>query len=79
VPEVWICDEAELMILVLQANGRYSESPASAAFPFISAAEVYDWVQRPQTVAETEWVKQRRAWVKQTLQPRVRRQDQNPV
>ena len=48
VPEVWVCDEAELRILILQTNGRYAESPTSAAFPFLSAAEVYDWVRRSQ-------------------------------
>ena len=26
VPEVWVCDEAGLVILVLQSNGRYAES-----------------------------------------------------
>ena len=30
VPEVWICDEAGLVILVLQSNGSYTESPTSA-------------------------------------------------
>ena len=33
VPEVWVCDEAELVILVLQSNGRYVESATSATFP----------------------------------------------
>lgn len=44
VPEVWICDEAELVILILQANGRYAVSPTSASFPFLSAAEIFGWV-----------------------------------
>ncbi|MFI5460294.1 MAG: Uma2 family endonuclease [Isosphaerales bacterium] len=79
VPEVWVCDEAELVILVLQPNGQYAACATSAAFPFLSADEVFDWVSRPQTVSETEWIKQLRAWVKKTLKPRVRRQDQNPV
>ena len=35
VPEVWICDESELVILVLQPNGRYAASPTSASFPFL--------------------------------------------
>jgi Uma2 family endonuclease len=78
VPEVWVCDEAELVILVLQPNGRYAQSPTSAAFPFLSAAEVYDWVSRPQTVPETEWTKELRRWVKRTLRPRVRRQAGDP-
>jgi Uma2 family endonuclease len=73
VPEVWVCDEAELVILILQPNGRYAASPYSAAFPFLSAAEVYEWVSRPQTVSETEWVEQLRRWVKRTLKPRARK------
>jgi Uma2 family endonuclease len=78
VPEVWICDEAELVILVLQPNGRYTQSPTSATFPFLSAAEVYDWMRRPQTVSELEWVHDLRRWVRRTLKPRVRRQAKEP-
>ncbi len=78
VPEVWVCNEAELVILVLQPSGRYAASATSAAFPFVSAAEVFDWVSRPQTETDTEWIKELRRWVRRTLKPRVRRQDQNP-
>jgi Uma2 family endonuclease len=74
VPEVWVCDEAELVILVLQPNGEYATSTTSAAFPFLSAAEVYERVSQPQTVAELEWVTALRRWVQRTLMPRVRRQ-----
>jgi Uma2 family endonuclease len=78
VPEVWVCDEAELVILVLEPSGRYAASATSAAFPFLSAAEVFDWVSRPQTLTETEWIKGLRRWVRRTKKPRVRRQDRNP-
>jgi Uma2 family endonuclease len=77
VPEVWVCDESGLVILVLQSNGRYAESPNSVAFPFLSAAEVYDWVRRPQTGSDTDWIKELRSWVKRTLKPRVRGQEKN--
>jgi Uma2 family endonuclease len=77
VPEVWICDEAELLILVLQPNGKYATSTTSAAFPFLSAAEVYEWVSQPQSVAELEWVTALRRWVRRTLRPRIRRQPGN--
>jgi Uma2 family endonuclease len=77
VPEVWVCDEAELVILVLQPNGRYAKSATSASFPFLTAAEVYDWVQRPQTEPDTQWIKQLRSWVKRTLKRRVQKQDQD--
>jgi Uma2 family endonuclease len=77
VPEVWVCDEDAMWILVLQPNGRYAESSTSASFPFLTATEVYDWVQRPQTESDTTWVRQLRTWVKRTLKPRVRKQDQD--
>jgi Uma2 family endonuclease len=75
VPEVWVCDEDELRILVLQANGRYAQSSNSAALPFLSAAEVYDWVRRPYATQEMEWLKAFRRWVRRTLKPRFRRRD----
>lgn len=70
VPEVWLCDEEGLHILVLRANGRYSESEASAALLFLTVGEILSWMGRPQTVSETEWVKEVRRWVRDTLAPR---------
>jgi Uma2 family endonuclease len=70
VPEVWVCDENGLRILIRQANGRYAESSASAAFPFLTAVEIFSWVGRPQTVPDTQWVKEFRRWVRETLIPR---------
>ncbi len=70
VPEIWVCGEFELRILVRRANGRYVKVEASAAFPFLTAAEIFAWVQRPQSVSETEWVKELRVWVRDTLLPR---------
>jgi Uma2 family endonuclease len=72
VPEVWVCDEAELVILVLQANGKYARSMTSAAFPFLMAAEIHDWVSRPQDTSDTQWMRDLRRWVRRTLRPRVR-------
>jgi hypothetical protein len=74
VPEVWVCDEAGLVILVLNANGRYAESPTSAAFPFLSARAVFEWVSRPQDELDNDWIKHLRNWVRRTLKPRVRGQ-----
>jgi Uma2 family endonuclease len=74
VPEVWVCDESKLVILVLQSSGQYAASETSASFPFLRPTEVADWVHRPQTVSDTEWRKQLRGWVKKTLRPRMRRE-----
>lgn len=70
VPEVWICAGDGLTILVLGANGRYAKSPTSAAFPSLTASEVFDWVRRPETVSETRWMKDLRAWATETLPAR---------
>jgi Uma2 family endonuclease len=78
ISEVWICDEAELVILVLQPNGRYAASPTSASFPFLSATEVFGWVSRPRTVSDTEWMNDLHRWVRRTLKPRVRRRANEP-
>ena len=70
VPEIWLCDVESLRILRLQPNGRYAEAAASLSFPCLTAAEIFSWVSRPQTVSETEWVKDLRRWVHDVLAPR---------
>jgi hypothetical protein len=60
-----------LTILVRQANGRYAESETSAAFPFLTADEIFGWVGRLQTSSDTEWTTELRSWVRDVLVPRV--------
>ena len=71
VPEVWVCDGEALRILALQPDGRYFESQTSVSFPFLSASEVFDWVARPQTGNETQWIKAVRGWARDVLVPRA--------
>jgi Uma2 family endonuclease len=73
VAEVWICDRTELQILLRQKNGRYARSKASAAFPFLEAGEVLDWVQQPQDVSEMEWQNEVRDWVRDVLTLRLQK------
>lgn len=70
VPEIWVGDEDGVRILVRRANGRYLDSKTSAAFPILSALEIAEWVLRPQTGSDTEWVKELRRWVNNVLVPR---------
>jgi Uma2 family endonuclease len=72
VPEVWVCDGKSLRILALQPDGRYAETPASPAFPFLSPIEILDWITQPHTVSETKWIKELRKWVAGTLAERYR-------
>lgn len=73
VPEMWICDETSLRILALQPGGRYAESPASAALPFLAAVEINAWLRKEaEDDDETKWGLELRRWVADVLGPRVR-------
>ncbi len=74
VPELWVCDSTGLRILLRQANGRYAESESSAIFPFVTKAEIFDWVTRSPATPELEWSREVRQWVQEVLVPRVRGQ-----
>lgn len=72
VPEIWVYEDEELRILVRQPNGRYSEAKTSLAFPFLSPAEVRDWVERPSDLRFNLWMRDLRAWVRDVIAPRAR-------
>ncbi len=72
VPEIWVQEKDRLLILVLQTDGRYEPSDSSAAFPFLKASEIQEWVNKPQGDSETSWIKELRQWVAGTLVERRR-------
>ena len=74
VPEVWVCDAAGLRILLRQAKGRYAESESSLIYPFVTKAEIFEWVTRSPATPELEWRRELRQWVQDVLVPRVRGQ-----
>jgi Uma2 family endonuclease len=74
VPEVWICDEDQLTILVLQPNGRYAVADRSSVFPVLGASEIHAWVVRSQDDDDIVWIKELRRWVREVLAPRHREQ-----
>jgi Uma2 family endonuclease len=73
IPEVWVCTELGLVFLVLGPDGKYVESASSLAFPFLSAAEIVDWVRLPgeEGLTDIDWVRQVRRWVRETIIPRT--------
>jgi Uma2 family endonuclease len=70
VPEVWVCDQEQLRILVLQANGRYASADSSMVFPFLKTSEIASWILLPREPYETDWLEALRRWVGETLVPR---------
>jgi Uma2 family endonuclease len=72
VPEVWVCDQSEMTIQILQPNGRYAESDRSLALPILSAREMYHWVSRTEDETDTEWMLEVRRWVAEVLAARHR-------
>src|SRR5208282_2253223 len=55
VPEVWMCGENELTILVLQQNGRYVPSDRSQAFRFLTPSEIHSWNSQSDYDRNTAW------------------------
>jgi Uma2 family endonuclease len=76
VPEVWVCKKDGLSFLIRKKNGRYVEAERSMSFPFLTATEVFDWVDRPGMASMTQRIKEVRRWVQETLVPRVRERGQ---
>jgi Uma2 family endonuclease len=76
VPEVWICDENQLTILVLQLDGQYVPSERSHAFSLLRASEIHSWVTRSQDGSDTAWIKELRRWIAEVLVPRHQEQKQ---
>ena len=50
----------------------YRETPESLAFPFLTSAEVFEQIDQPASLIDSEWQVQLRAWVVDVLSPRVR-------
>ncbi len=71
VPEVWVCEENRLAILVRQEDGEYKEVDHSLCLPFLAAAEIFTQIQQPDGMAELDWIDGVRRWVREVLVPRV--------
>jgi Uma2 family endonuclease len=80
VAELWICDEAELTILRLGADGQYAPAECSEALSTLRATEVHSWVTRDEDEDDWAWLMALRRWVAEVLVPRHRdRTKQGPA
>ncbi|MFO0891572.1 MAG: Uma2 family endonuclease [Isosphaeraceae bacterium] len=71
VPEVWVCDESQVVILQLDADGRYARVGQSLGVPALAAAEIHAWARRDLDDA-LAYVVDLRRWVAEVLVPRHR-------
>jgi len=71
VPEVWVCDENQVAILVRQENGDYQETEHSLSLPFLTAAEIFAQIQKSDNMDMLDWLDGVRRWVREVLVPRV--------
>jgi Uma2 family endonuclease len=72
VPEIWVCDESKLRILIRQPDGSYVESDTSVIFSFLTKGEIHDWITRSSETEEMDWALELRQWIQDVLAPRVR-------
>ncbi len=68
VPEVWVYRRHRVRILAARGD-RHEEVGASLAFPFLTADEIRDWVDRPVT-SDLPWRLALHDWIREVLAPR---------
>jgi Uma2 family endonuclease len=69
VPEVWRLDGSSLTFQLLQADGRFIESPTSLSFPFLTPTDLTTHLALAATSGENAVVRQFRDWVRQKVAP----------
>ena len=67
IPEVWQFDGQSLRVQLLGPDGKYAESKASLAFPFVAMKEVERLVRVNSTLSDSDLVRQFRAWVRERI------------
>ncbi len=68
-PEVWRYDGANLIVLLLRADGTYAPSAQSRAFPFLPLDEFARQLANYDPEIETEWTIAYREWVRVVVAP----------
>jgi Uma2 family endonuclease len=67
VPEVWRYNGQTLIVHVLDASGKYVESPTSRAFPFLPLAEVVRFLDLRTTTSNANLIRSFRTWVQDRI------------
>ncbi len=64
VPEVWRCDGTRLEILLLQPTGEYVGSEHSAAFSFLPAQQLVEFLPVDETQGESDCLRRFLEWIR---------------
>jgi Uma2 family endonuclease len=67
VPEIWRYDGQTIHIMLLNAEGKYVESPRSQAFPFFPVAELVRFLHQDANQSETQLLRAFRTWVREQM------------
>ena len=71
IPEIWRLDGAGLHFEHLRDDGRYEGRAASRAFPYLSVAELWSFLERATPMDKALWIRSFRAFVRDVLAPRA--------
>jgi Uma2 family endonuclease len=63
-PELWQYVDDEIVIHLLQPNGKYAVSDKSAALPMVATRKLVKHLARCESMNETAWIRQFRDWVR---------------
>lgn len=67
IPEIWRYDGQTIHIMLLNAEGKYVESPRSQAFPFFPVAELVRFLHPDANQSETQLLRAFRTWVREQM------------
>jgi Uma2 family endonuclease len=62
-PELWQYVDDEIVIRLLQKDGRYAVGKKSLALPMVSVKKLVEQMVRCESMNETAWIRQFRKWV----------------
>ncbi len=65
VPEVWRWDGEMLRVMLLDADGQYTEGECSRLLPFLPIAEFVRFLRRDMAQSDTKWLRSFRDWVRE--------------
>jgi Uma2 family endonuclease len=67
-PELWQFTDGDVVVHLLQPDGKYAVAPRSAALPMVPMHRLVEHLERCQGMDETTWIREFRQWIRAGMQ-----------
>lgn len=71
VPEFWRYEDDALEVFALDESATFRAVEASRNLPFLSRAEIQEWLERGSSIDVTDWFLELQDWLRATVAPRL--------